>query len=563
MEQRKNFYFPIVIFLIVYISLFCILGLYNKNISGDDCAFALSVIKNGFWQAQIIWYMQWAGRIANTFFVCLFTLFSLEKVYPVLAFFNILTYIIALFILIRSIKPDIPHSTNLLATLALTAATLAFTFSLHESCYWLSGSPYFWCTSLIILALAFAIKALEGSRSAFFACIIVILINGTILEQPSFFQGVMAFAAMVYYILIKDSKRAFITGCFWLASIFAFLVMFFAPGVTVRMTTEVHVEYASFLQRIINAIVIACPHGFFTALKFFVKPIIYTLLLFLPLTAKKIPVLNAKISERIKIWHIVLITALIAPAMQFMKSWANATGFPDRAVSLTLWTMAFVWVLLFVFFYRGVLTSSESFALWSKKFRWPVLIIALLVNSNFIDLVNSLKVAPAYRAEKEAREKYISQQKAEGIEDIIIPKIKAKPALIYSDLPFMPEKGSIAEYYGVKSLFAFPEELSGDKEAINLLQNGSIIPVISLAEKGDTSLMYFIGWHTDPIYNSPMGLRISNDEAEKWYRMGAEKGDSACMRSLSRIIYTKDKSIKGILEAVYWLTRSQLASLRL
>ena len=173
--------------------------------------------------------------------------------------------------------------------------------------------------------------------------------------------------------------------------------MFLAPGTSVRMAS---VEGAqSILQRTIHGLAIAGVHGFFTAVKFFCKPIVYVIILFLPLTSKHIT--NTKI--HLKAWHIVIITSLIAPAMQFLQSWAMGTGFPDRAVSLTLWSMGFVWCALWIFFYHGRL--SEYYPL--SSFKWIALIIVLLANANFIDVVSALKAAPAYKAEQEARREYI------------------------------------------------------------------------------------------------------------------------------------------------------------
>ncbi len=555
---NKKYYYPVVTLLFAYIILFSTLGLYNYPMPGDDFDFAMNVAKNGFWKAQYLMYTGWSGRIINTFLVDLFASLPLETIYPFLATITTLTYITSIYVLVKTIKPDISLREGILLSLIGTASTLAFTYSLRETFYWLAGSPYFWCTSLMLLTLAFAIKSLRGERIYFYLCVVFILINGTNLEQPAIFQGIIAFIAMIYYLYMKDRRRAAITCVFWLVSILAFLVIFLAPGTSARMSS---VEGAqSIVSRTIRGVAIAGVHGFFTAIKFFVKPIIYAFLFFLPLFNGKISSFNKNIN--LKAWHIVIITSLIAPTMQFLQSWSMGTGFPDRAVSLTLWSMGFVWCVLWTFCYSGRITQSPSFIACSNKYRWLALCAALLVSSNFLDVVSALKTAPAYKAEQEARREYILSQRDSGVLDIIVPKLKNKPALIYSDMGIIVT-GDQAEYYGVKSIMALPEAMIGDKNAIEELREDSLVPLVKYAEEGDAELQYLLGWHSDPIYKSPQGLNMSLDEAEKWDLMGAKNGHAKCMRALSRVIYSKDKSINGILRAMYWLTRYQLATIRL
>lgn len=388
-------------------------------------------------------------------------------------------------------------------------------------------------------------------------CLTLLFINGTILEQPCIFQGVVAFITMLYYAYHKNRTQTIITGVFWIVSVLSFLIMFFAPGTALRMAS-IH-GTQSIINRTIQGLIIASTHGLFTIIKFFVKPINYIFLLFLPLAAKVIAPFDKTI--KLKVWHIIIITSLVAPAMQFLQSWSMRTGFPDRAVSLTLWSMGFVWCILWTFFYRGSLITSQSFNLWSSKLRWPALIFVLLISSNFIDVVSALSIAPVYRYEQEARMKYMLSQRDAGVEDVIIPKIKNKPAIIYTDTGILASE-STAYYYGVKSIMTLPEAMTLDKEAIDMLRGGSYVPLVKYAEEGDVDLQYLLGWHSDPMYNSPYGLNMNIDEAEKWDRMGAENGHLLCMRALSRVIYTKDHSLNGILRAMYWLAKYQLATLR-
>lgn len=557
MELKKNFYAPLILFCVIYATLFCLLGWYSWPKPGDDFGFSVHVAQNGFWASQIRMYMQWAGRITNTFLVNLFGLFPMTIGYKILPLITILINAVCVWIFFGILPPPtgLSRKNKILLTALITASTLSFNYLLDETFYWIAGSPYFWCTSLILLATALAFKAMNSSKAAFWGCIAVILLNGTMLEQPCIFQGILTFFAMIYFAYVKDKKRALICGVFWLTSIAAFCVMYFAPGTAIRMAVY---DNGTFFPRLFKAVIVAGAHGLFTAMQFFVKPLIYVFLLFMPLIAKKIAAAKVKL----KIWHIVIITALIAPLMQFLQSWSMGTGLPERAVSLTLWCMFFVWSILFTFFYRGKLTSSEGFVNFSSRYRYPILILALLISANFTDVIKALKLGPAYLAENTARVRSINEQKAAGIEDVVITRLENKPPLIYEDLNISVDTGSFAEYYGVKSVLAIPKELIGNSEAIKEIQNGNLKPLTKI-NIADPQVLYWLGHLSDPIYKNSYGLEMTIEAAEHWHNLAAEKGHSRSMRALSRLIYTKDKSFHGILNALYWYAKSQIATIRL
>lgn len=462
----------------------------------------------------------------------------------------------------KSYPPPATRKNKILITLIITASTLAFIYSLNETLYWLSGSPYFWCTSLLLLSIVSVKKAFDGSKIAFWLSEILCILNGTLLEQPCLFQGIFAFIAMIYFAFKRERKRALICGTFWLTSIAAFLVIYFAPGTQSRMLVTYYITTLSLGRRLINATVIALSHGTFTIIKFFVKPLVYVFLLFMPLIAKKIPASNIKL----KIWQIIFITALFAPLMQFLEGFAVGMGFQDRAISLTLWYMLFVWCALFTFCYRGRLTTSEKFADFSRKYRYPMLILALLISYNFVNGVKFLQIGPKYLSEQRTRLQSIYDQKAAGNENVVLTMIKDIPALTMPNPSTFLSMTWLADYYGFKNVLLIPEELSGDVAAINEIRNGNYK---SIAEVIDTnvSLVELLAFHSDPMLQPDIktsgGLEISYKEAERWHRLGAANGNVQSMRSLSRLIYTQDKSLNGILRALYWLTRSQIAKLRL
>ncbi|MBR2207700.1 MAG: hypothetical protein IJ859_02710, partial [Synergistaceae bacterium] len=387
--------------------------------------------------------------------------------------------------------------------------------------------------------------------------------NGTLLEQSCIFQGILAFFAMIYFAYFKDKRPALICCVFWLISVAAFCVLYFAPGTFIRMHSS-YIAAVPITKRLINAAAIAFSHGLFTIIKFFVKPLVYVFLLFMPLIAKKIPASNVKL----KIWQIIFITALISPLMQFLEGFGLGIGFPDRAVSLTLWCMGIIWCCLWSIFYRGKLTDSEKFVKFSKKYRYLFLIFALLISSNFVESIRALKIAPAYKAEYNARIQNILEQKSNDIAEPIVTSFENRPALIYDDFGYGLVSGYTAKLHGVENFWLIPKEFADDTPSINEIKNGNLSPLTKIAEK-DMKILENIARNCDPMqsYNENKeisgGLEVSYQEAERWNRIGATHGNSQSMRSLSRLIYAQDKSLNGILRALYWLAKSQIATLRL
>lgn len=555
MELKKSFYYPILLFAIIFVSLFFILGIFSWPMPGDDYGAVVGVRQSGFWAMQVNMYLGWQGRVLNTFIWGFLSLFPMEKLYKVLSFIIIMTYAICAWFFVNNLFETSSKKNKILTTAIMTACTLAFTYYLHETVYSINACLYFGCTSFILLATALAVKALRGSRAALWGCVVVIVLNGTVYEHPCIFQGVVAFFAMIYFAAVKDKSRAKICCIFWLAALASFCIMYFAPGTAIRMRVTAK---GALGLRIWNAAVVAGTHGLFTTMQFFVKPLVYVFLLFMPIIAKKIPAAKIKL----KSWQIVIATALITPLMQVLHGWTMGTGLPERGISVTLWFMLFVWCLLWSFFYRGKLTESQTFANFARRWRYPILIFALLISANFVDVVKSLKLGPAYLAENKARVQSIEDQKAAGLENVVIPRLKNRPPLIFEDLNINADKGAFAKYYGVKSVLAIPPELINDPEAIKEIQNDNLTPLTQV-EISDPWVLYWLGYDSDPIYRSSLGIEVSIEAAKHWHRLAADKGHPRSMRALSRLIYTEDKSLSGILRALYWYAKSQFAWIRL
>ncbi|MBQ7154420.1 MAG: hypothetical protein IJR85_02555 [Synergistaceae bacterium] len=531
--------------------MFCLLGLFARPMPFDEYSFYNGVVRQGFIQAQISSYVGWTGRIFNTFLVYLCASFRLEKVQPFLPFITVITYILALFSLIGTLIPSLKSGEKFSLSFLFCALTLCFTFSLKETFYWMPGMPYFWAGTLILLALSLALKAFRGSVLSFWLCMVVLFLNGTMLEQPCVFQGVAAFLAMLFFFWRGDRKCALMSGAFWLVSVAAFCVMYFAPGTAVRMA--VFDSYAlepvahSQLVRILKGFIPGVSFGVRNTIRFFLRPLIWTIIFFVPAIAAKIPPAYEKLSHKLKFWHIVAIVFALSILMQSIAGAASYGSLPARGVSLSFWLMFLTWNMFWIFFYRGKLAYSEGFGNFCSKWKWPVLILAVLVSSNFTDCISNLRVAPDFAAEWEARVASMISQSERGIMYLQVPPLKAKPKLIYSEIaPLISYSGpTFARYYGAKNVFLVPEELSTNSEDVRKLISEDLTPYAKLAEKGDLDSIIIMAHYRDPKSNFERKDAHNLEEAFRWYTLGAEMGDVGCMRRITSLIY-KDNFLEAL-----------------
>lgn len=548
----------ILVFSAVIVVMFCVLGWFSRPFPGDDFLFYDRVASEGFIQAQISQYMEENGRVANHLFMDVFTQFGLERIYPLMASITSAVYILAAFSLIGTLIPSLTFAAKLTLSFLTCALTLCFTYSLSETFYWLAGMPYFWSCSLMMLALSLAVKAFRGSRSSFFLCMAVLFINATNLEQPCVFQGITAFLAVIFFAVRRDYRRAKISCVFWLASVAGFCVVYFAPGTALRMQLVLPSDAGLSAKKIIAGVIPALSLGVLQTFQFFAKPLLYSVILFMPVIAGKIPVADVRLSRRLRVWHIAAAMFAVSMFMQYMMGVISGgvSGLPVRGVSLNMWMMCFTWHILWVFFYRGDLIRSEGFRNFCAKWRWPVLILSVMVSANFIDCVKALVIAPEYAAEYDARAEAIHEQVSKGVSDLIVPRLSTKPELIFSDIGVLSEHKRDAHYYGGETLRAMPPEILSDDGAVREIMSGNPAPLARLAEKGsDSSLMYGLALHYDPKFHNE---HSDPGEAEKWYRLGSENGSTYCMKSLSRVVLRKN-----FREALYWILRYHAETLRL
>ncbi|MCR4817444.1 MAG: hypothetical protein K5841_00630 [Fretibacterium sp.] len=564
--EKKIFDFKIILFIFctIYIFLFCWLGIYACP-AADDYSYAGSVSEQGFWTFQIRSYNQLNGRLFNAFLIAFASLLPLQSLYWVFPIITIVSYIISLCFFLRTLFPEITAKEMIFRSFIGASCTLAVLPHLNETLYWRAGMPYFWTTALLVLIASLAIRAFRGGSIAFWLCLFLVFLNGTILELPCVFQGIVAFIAALYFLWRGERSKAAMSAGFWLASVMAFFAMYLAPGTAVRMGKLAQMPL---LPHLLRTAVVASAFGFFTVIKFFIKPVVWVLLLFLPVMAENWPVFDKGLTSRVRAWHIVLLTILIAPLMQAIGGWAQGSGLELRGETLIVWMMGAVWMSLWAFGYRqgqmlDKIRSSRLFA-W----RWGLLILSLTVSFNLIDLIGDLKEAPRFAAESRARDRLTIQQRDAGRHIIFLPGFETRPKLLFfNDLRPWPSywvNDSFAHYYNVKNVFVLPRPLCEDPVALARIHGGDSEELLEdYAEHGDVVMQFLMGEMYDPFFAGMVGVDKDPRRSIQWYEKAAEADSAQACRRLTRLYFLYDTSSEKYLKAFYWFVQSELSLLRL
>jgi hypothetical protein len=399
----------------------------------------------------------------------------------------------------------------------------------------------------------------EKRGTPFALLLILTFLNGMILESTSVAQVAVSFLFFFYFLWRKDNFAARQMAFIFAAALCAFGVMFFSPGNAARMSTTMLSRFS--VQNILQTLGVAAAFGGITALKFFMKPIVYLAILCSPVIASYVKPFDPVLSKHLRAWHIFALVVLIAPFQQAIAGFATGAGLPARAEGLTIWIMGAAWLFLWAFGYRNEAAFEKIRSLRVYSLRGVLLALCLLLNSNFIALVQDLRVAPLYAAEQRQREALVVQQKAEGKTDVVVPALTVKPKLLFfTDLRPSPrdwKNQSFAEYWGVRSVSALPKELLHDEKARRDFQEGKPSGLEALASAGDPEVQFALGEIYDTTFAPANGVVKNDATAAKWYRMAAEQGYAHAQRRLTRL-YALGRGVpKSYFRAVGWLLRSQ------
>ncbi|MBQ7594512.1 MAG: hypothetical protein IJU48_09195 [Synergistaceae bacterium] len=373
------------------------------------------------------------------------------------------------------------------------------------------------------------------------------------LETTSIFLVAVTFFFTIYC-FTADRKNLSIALTFFIVSVIAFLIFYFAPATTKRMLK------LPFLTHLFRALLVSAAFGFFTVLKFFVKPVIYVFLLFLPEIARLTPT-DKFLSKRLKAWHIVSAVILVALMNQFVGGWAQGAGLEFRGESLAIWMMGAVWIFLWAFFYRGKLSQPGTSKIYS--FKWVLLIISLLVSSNFIGAVHDFGIREEYRAEYETLLKVSKKQINAGVKDVYVPITELSPKIL-NQAPWRQIPSAhfaniqYSEYYKLNSFTALPQSMLDDEAAMSRWREGDVQDFLKAAE-GREYLSFLAGEMYDKNFRGIPSVPKDDDKAIEWYTKAYELGNVQSCRRLTRIYFLNKKSY---FDAGMWFIRSELPFVR-
>ncbi|MDR2180112.1 MAG: sel1 repeat family protein [Synergistaceae bacterium] len=543
----------------LYVLSFCSLGFYLYP-SADDYVFRSLLRDQGFWQSQITLYTSWTGRWFNTFLVL-----TASQINPMLLLWITVAFnVVALYVLFSETNPKLPRGAKAGIALLSQAVWFSFVPALNETFYWLSGMPYIWTAAFSLLCCATLIHVLRSKTRGvlFYFLLLLVFLNGLILETMGLMQIVFLFWLTLRFMSHKDYFSLHTSGFVLLTAAASFLVLYLSPGTGARMGEGG--------QNVLQTLGVAGVFGGITSLKFFMKPMVYLVVLYMPVIAVHAKPFDEAISKRLRAGHIFALMIFIALFQQAIAGWAMSMGLPARAEGLVIWIMGATWLFLWSFGYRNEKVLEKIRSLRIYPWRNVLLVLCLLLNGNFISLLQDLRVAPLYAAEQQDREASIIRQKNEGKKDIVVSALTVKPRLLFfSDLrPFSSDwkNQSYAEYWGVRSIIALPAPLLKEGafpegkgvETLGIETLGiEMIKMEALAAAGDTEAQFMLGEIYDTTFASSKEVPKDNGTAAKWYRMAAEQGYSPAQRRLTRFYALGMGVPQNYLYAIGWLLRSQ------
>jgi hypothetical protein len=544
-------------FLVIYISLFCFLGLYTFP-QADDYSIANMVNRYGFWQAQVQWYLKWPVSPVYQVLVSAVTL-SNFKIYNALQLITCLLNICGLYGLLHVTAEKLGRSRKLLIALSMQAVWLAVVTGLNENFYWMDAMGYTWCGTLLLFTSALLIAVLKKSAPSvklIVACSVLLFVVGEFGPKIGLFSCAALFG--LFCICAFERKKSASIYCLGAMCIaFAgFLVLYLSPGLRNRMGGVIVAPSGQVLQ----TLKVAAAFGCVTALKFFVSPTIYVLLLYMPIMAKVIAPFDTKVTALLRIKHIVFVVVLVAAFNQAIHGFALGTPLAPRAEGFTIWLMLAVWLFLWVFGYRNENLFAKVEKLKIYPWRNYLLIFCLIVSPNFISLVRDIPVAPLYAQEMKERYASTEQQRREGKKEIFLPSLRHIPkSIFYQDLTLFPENplnnSAYSKYWGVNATICYPHALTANSnwEFTSLKE---VVDRLMIAENdGDLEVVFKLGEVYDTVFPQMGGVSKDNALAAQYYLRAARQGYAPAQSRLIRVYAMGAGVPRNYFYALEWLIR--------
>jgi len=534
------------VMMLAVIALYVELGTYATPMS-DDFAHAISLQKEGFWHYVASGYLTWtgiySGWVWNGSILSLFELFSLAKWLPL---FQVTLSLTAIFLLLSAFKEELTLSTRIWLTVLIQAFWFSITEGLATYLYWVTASMVYYGVSTLTVFQAACLARILRSRYTHkpwmtaVLCLLVFISAGlaadVALVQVLTYGGLGLAIAWKRHGITEDSRRmAIVTG----VALLSFGLAYFSPGTKIRMQAEA-AAYGTSPQNVLVTLKIAVTYGLLTAARFFSKPLLYLVFLFMPPLAR-VPVIPLQV--RVRLWHILAILVGVSFFFQALHGWARGEELPERMIARAYWDMATLWALFFIFFYRNPALSKRIEAHWSYRRRYLLLAACLLLNRNFLWLIESHPAGGECSHQLEARYRYIAGQKAAGNLELVVPALTVPEKL----LPCTDITGnrrhwvneSVAAFLGVNSIRSVRLSAEADTN-VSKLQ--------SLAEAHNPEAEFMMGQLYDPRVVKPESRPAKHSFSEplegtpppkdlvhafQWYMKAARQGHKLAQRVLA------------------------------
>ena len=575
----------------VYVGLYVYIARYSSP-SGDD--FVLSNfyhINSNIIQAVINYWLTRNSRFTTIFIINLGNSWGVMDNYYFHAPLAIALSLFALYFLINSLFKDIKTSSKIFITLLLQSIWLAIAIELGQTLYWFVGFYYSLACSLLIIEFALIVNIYKGVNTKLFLFLlgVLVILNSGTSELTAAYQIPM-FAGAALFVVMSGNKRCVKYMLIMLLIAFAgFIQHLIAPGNTERISELLPLIGPNpdpVSRSFSMAYKVGITAGLVSALQFFAGPvIIYALLLFMPIISDNVkqPVFIEKISFKFKIWHIFLFEIVTVCCFQAIGGYSMGNALYARAMGPVRFIMAAQWILFFVFLYRNPKLTEWIRNIRIYKCKEIILLICLLMSTNFINLMWDYKTAPEYFSNITARNEYIKEQKALYNYDIVIPAIEIHPRLLMKNT--IPPKNSpikdYAYYFGVNSIserdLIVTEALtkaraSNDEElmrfiastganamntdifykAIDGSEEARIKLIVLLAEKGSKRAKFLLARYYDTSDNLNNSYIKKNDaQALRLYFELAEQGDKEA-RALLWSFYSGGLRTDRDLDIIIW-----------
>ena len=557
------------VMMLLVIGLYVGLGAYASPMS-DDFSHLASLQKIGFWNYVVKGYTTWYGIYSGWVWIAsiesLFDLFSLTKWQPL---FQVTLSMTAIFLLLSAFKDVLSISTRVWLTVFIQAVWFSITVGLPTYFYWTTASMIYYGGNTLTVFQAACLARIFRTRYAHklwvtaVLCLLVFLSAGfaaDVAVVQVLVYGGLAIAWKWHGFAQNSRRMAIVTGI----ALLGFGLVYFSPATKIRMQVE-SAAYGTSPQNVLVTLKIAAKHGLLTAAGFISKPVLYLGFLFMPLLASA-PVVPLRI--KVRAWHIFAILVGVSCFYQALHGWSRGEELPERMIARVYWNMAALWSLFLVFFYRNPSLSKRIEEHWIYRKRYPLLAACLLLNSNFLSLIESHTTAVECAHQLEARYRHVASQKAAGNLELVVPALTVPQKLFpCTDITGNRDhwiNKSLADSLGLKSIRMVRLTAEADTD-ISKLQ--------SLAKAHNPEAEFMMGQIYDPripvLDNKPSefssseplaGLIPPKDPlpAFQWYMKAARQGHKPAQRILVGLYAGGLGVEKSYVNAVRWYLISRV-----